>query len=123
MPIWLNWVNHTRTDVTNRDVSRTRNRIRHELLPLLREDYNEKVDRAVLRLADRAGEVQDEIDDSSANSCRLPWKPPTRCRLYCVIDRLATTSPYLRRQLLVAVWRVQQWPLQAMGFYAMGPAV
>lgn len=43
------------TDETNADMGYTRNRIRHELIPLLR-NMNPRVDEAVLRLADNATE-------------------------------------------------------------------
>lgn len=39
-----------RDDISNTDVSIRRNRLRHELLPLLRREYNESVDDALLRL-------------------------------------------------------------------------
>jgi tRNA(Ile)-lysidine synthase len=41
-----------REDVTNADTAYLRNRIRHELLPTLRESYNPSVNEALLRLAD-----------------------------------------------------------------------
>lgn len=53
-----------REDSTNIDVSMTRNRIRHNLLPLLREQYNPKVDQAIGRLAltaEWAGQWMDEL--------------------------------------------------------------
>src|SRR4051812_1068067 len=48
-------------DATNRDTRWTRNRLRHELLPQLRERYNPQVDAAVLRLASQAGEAQQVV--------------------------------------------------------------
>ena len=50
-----------RTDETNADTRWTRNRLRHELLPMLRERYNPSVDDALLRLAAQAGEAQQLI--------------------------------------------------------------
>ena len=41
-----------RTDSSNDDSRFTRNRLRHELLPLLRERFNSDVDGALLRLGD-----------------------------------------------------------------------
>jgi len=40
-----------RTDPSNASVAHTRNRIRHQLLPLLREQFNPQVGRAITRLA------------------------------------------------------------------------
>lgn len=46
-------------DETNQDKTYSRNRIRHELLPYLRANYNPQVDEAILRL----GEVSAQEDD------------------------------------------------------------
>jgi tRNA(Ile)-lysidine synthase len=43
-------------DATNQDLSRTRARIRHTLLPLLRADFNPRIDHALLRLARTASD-------------------------------------------------------------------
>ncbi|MCH8047547.1 MAG: tRNA lysidine(34) synthetase TilS [Planctomycetes bacterium] len=51
-----------REDASNRDVSFTRNRIRHELLPALAAGYNPNVRDALLRLGSLAGEAQAVID-------------------------------------------------------------
>lgn len=45
---------HPRTDATNLVAEYTRNRIRLDLLPLLRRDYNPEIDSALLRLAELA---------------------------------------------------------------------
>ncbi len=45
------------TDATNADVSFTRNRLRHEVLPMLRNAVNPQVDDALLRLAQQAAEA------------------------------------------------------------------
>ena len=43
-----------REDATNAGTAYTRNRIRHELLPLLREQFNPQVSEALIRLAEQA---------------------------------------------------------------------
>lgn len=50
-----------RTDATNTDVRYRRNLIRHEILPLLREKLNPRVDEAILRLAAAASEAQEYL--------------------------------------------------------------
>jgi len=57
-----------RKDTTNDQVRFLRNRIRGELLPLLRQ-YNSDIDSALLRLADLAGEDTDFIDEQAAAVC------------------------------------------------------
>jgi len=53
-----------REDETNRTDAHTRNRLRHELLPLLRNEFNPQVDDALLRLADQAAAAGDVLDDA-----------------------------------------------------------
>ena len=48
-----------REDETNQDCSYTRNRIRHELLPQLRREYNPKIDDALANLAEIARDEDD----------------------------------------------------------------
>ncbi|MCK4850359.1 MAG: tRNA lysidine(34) synthetase TilS, partial [Phycisphaerae bacterium] len=57
-----NW----RVDHTNLQVQATRNRIRNKLLPLLREEFNPRVEQAVLRLAGLAEQMKDFLDEQTA---------------------------------------------------------
>jgi tRNA(Ile)-lysidine synthase len=124
-------------DSTNTDVRFTRNRIRHELVPWLEGHVHPSVGEGVLRLGRLAGEAQAVIDSLVAS-----WFD--RCVAVesgngvCVdLTRFVATSsvadaehggaalrlahptclpqPYLIRELLMAVWRRQKWPMQAMG--------
>ncbi|HUU30672.1 MAG TPA: ATP-binding protein, partial [Phycisphaerae bacterium] len=53
-----------REDETNADPAFARNRLRREVLPLLREAANPKVDEALLRLADQASDAADVLADA-----------------------------------------------------------
>ena len=55
-------------DSSNRDTRFLRNRIRMELIPLLRQ-YNPEIDDALVRLADLAGEDADFIDEQASAVC------------------------------------------------------
>ena len=50
-----------RTDPTNADTVHGRNFIRHELLPLMRDRINPRVDEALLRLAGAVGDTEDHL--------------------------------------------------------------
>ncbi len=50
-------------DETNQDKAYSRNRIRHELLPYLRENYNPQVDEAILRLIEVSAQEDDYLQD------------------------------------------------------------
>ena len=51
-----------RTDSSNAETQFTRNRLRHELLPQLREQYNQELNGALVRLARQAAESQDVVE-------------------------------------------------------------
>jgi len=53
-----------REDETNRTDAHTRNRLRHELLPLLRSEFNPQVDDALLRLSDQAAAAGEVLADA-----------------------------------------------------------
>ncbi len=103
-------------DATNSDSRYTRNRIRHTLLPELREDYNPQIDAAVTRLAELANEFHVEIQ-----SLVLP-RLESHCQFHSesdvTVERAAfhDASALVIRELFREVWKHQDWPLQAMGF-------
>lgn len=89
---------HTQTDSTNMSLSPFRNRVRLELLPLLR-GYNPGVDRALLRLSRIAGDELDYLEQSRDSA----W-----AEIACVKDGIVTLErkgfdllhPALQRSLL-----------------------
>lgn len=104
-----------REDATNAERRFTRNRLRLELLPLLAEQYNTNVVEALIRLSRLASEAQAIIDSLVADLLRRAVHFDADC---VQIDgsELAGEPRYLVRELLVACWRNQRWPEQAMGF-------
>jgi tRNA(Ile)-lysidine synthase len=114
-----------RVDDTNSDTRWTRNRLRNELLPVLRNRYNASVDDALLRLAAQAAESQQVIDglaqqiaDQAVLVDHLAQRSDNDChrrvRLDC--DRLKRHPMLLVREVCRIAWRGAGWPMQAMGF-------
>ncbi len=103
-----------RSDSSNANVGFTRNRIRHDLLPRLEADYNPDVTDALLRLGSLAGEVQDLVDGLVAQLVAQVVLEQDVQTLRIDATRLAAQPPYLLRETLIALWRRQAWPLQAM---------
>jgi tRNA(Ile)-lysidine synthase len=105
-----------RTDATNADVSRTRNRIRHNVLPMLETEFGPTLRESILSLAEQADERQSSIEaeaervliasvaDDSAEICRLD------CRTFEGHPR------HVIREVFVSLWRRKNWPRQHMGF-------
>lgn len=109
-------------DETNTNLSFTRNWIRNQLLPSIRERLNPEVDQALLRLSRQAGEMRDavsetigrlfeesgslaECDDSGdIREVRIQLRP------------LANESPFLVREVCKRAWQRVGWPLRDMGY-------
>jgi tRNA(Ile)-lysidine synthase len=105
-----------RTDSTNVDTAITRNRIRHVVLPLLREHINPQVDAALCRLAEQAREIDEVLSHAGEQLLQRSLMDARQgdCRLD--IGCLADQPRHLVREMFRALWRRQQWPRQAMGF-------
>jgi tRNA(Ile)-lysidine synthase len=102
-----------RDDATNADPTFTRNRIRHELLPLLRT-FNPVVAAALARLAEQADAVIGEMDRGTARTveaCELP-----RAGDVLVFDgsELAGATDHRLAELFRRVWEREGWPLGSM---------
>ena len=108
------------SDASNEDCRFTRNRIRHELLPLLAHDYNAQVVEAILRLGDLAGEMQAVVDEAVDELFSQRVRSENDSTVRIDTRGLAAVPPYLVRQLFIAIWQKQQWPLQAIGLRRNG---
>ncbi|HEY6412120.1 MAG TPA: tRNA lysidine(34) synthetase TilS [Edaphobacter sp.] len=107
-----------REDSTNTDTAYTRNRIRHELLPILR-DYNPNLDHNLANVAELAREEESCWQAELSRvlpQLILPGKPvrgggrsvsttPGESALAIEIDRLRSLDPALRRRVLRAAAR------------------
>jgi len=85
-----------RDDQTNQDLAYARNRLRHEILPLLRQTFNPGLDQALCHLATLAQDEERywkaELDDE------LPW--PSECRPVLSASELASLLPAKARRLV-----------------------
>lgn len=102
-----------REDASNRSLDYTRNRIRHELLPLLERDYNPQVREALRRLSQLAGEADDELTGRAAEQCDQLVRPVSS-GVELQTSKLPTLSDHALRTLLLTIWRQQRWPLADM---------
>ncbi len=103
-----------REDASNVDTRFTRNRLRHDLLPKLAEDYNPRVVEALTRLGTLAREAQGVIDalvDNLYDRAVIDERGQVRVAL----DTLRGAGDYLVRQLFIRIWQQRGWPMQSMG--------
>ncbi len=111
-----------REDSTNTDTAYTRNKIRHELLPQLRNQlraYNPNLDQTLANLAELAREEESRWQTELSKilpQLLLPGKPvrgggravsttPGQSAVSIELDRLRTLDPALRRRVLRAAAR------------------
>ncbi len=107
-----------RVDQSNADLRFTRNRIRHDLLPRLAREYNPNVADALVRLGALAGELHawtaGHVEPLLAACSRFAAASGEGVHLDS--RRLHSEPAVLVRELLMVLWRRQDWPMQQMGF-------
>jgi tRNA(Ile)-lysidine synthase len=104
-----------REDASNQSLDYKRNRIRHELLPLLERDYNPHVRAALRRLSKIADEAESLLDQQADELLGSAIRPAPG-GVEIAMDLLEGRHPALVRQVLLVAWRGQGWPQQDMSF-------
>ncbi len=105
-----------RTDASNQNLGFTRNRIRHDLLPLLEEQFNPAFRQVLASLSDQAAEAAaflrrqaEDLADRAVQSAT-----PEKLRIDCSI--LQSVDAVLIRETLRVIWSRAGWPLKRMGY-------
>src|SRR5262249_45068588 len=97
----------------------TRNRIRNELLPLLREQFNPEVDVAVTRLSRVSADAQmaiEQLANELLERCRFRQDARGGESIALDVVKLRECDRHVVREMFVILWRQMDWPLQAVGF-------
>jgi len=103
-----------REDETNRDRTYARNRLRHEILPLLRDGFNPQLDQALGHLATLA---RDEEDYWEAEVASLLQQPTTNNQpLVLPVSKLAEAPPALARRLVRRAVEIVNGDLRGIDF-------
>jgi tRNA(Ile)-lysidine synthase len=104
-----------REDRSNRELTFTRNRLRHELIPYLAEHFNPQVAEALTRLAGLAADAQAAIDLQVDRLLRRALIRRNRQAVVLSATVLRRSPRFLVCGLLRRLWAEQSWPLQGMG--------
>ncbi len=102
-------------DASNADLSRTRARIRHDLLPKLADEYNPKVADALIRLGWLAGTEYQALGRWLSRLARRASRSGPDGSLLFLARWLRPLPPTLRAELFRMAWRSAGWPEGLMG--------
>lgn len=103
-----------RQDESNASPTFTRNRLRHTVLPLLRQEYGPQVDDSLRTLAGNAAELQTFIESAASTLLKTAILELTPVLLKLDCSQLTTQPAFVVRELFVELWQRQNWPRQAM---------
>lgn len=107
------WNQTWRIDVSNTASQYTRNFIRNEILPNVRERFG-SIDESVVRLSQQASEQQEFVLDQALALFDAVSQDGENLLIDC--GKLQGQSPVLLRELFIEVFRRQSWPVSQLGF-------
>ena len=104
------------TDASNDDAAFTRNRLRHELIPLLQRDFNPAVIDVLGRTALQLRDIQEELTRQAAALLSAAERPRAGRIVVLARPALEVASVVIVRELLRLIWQREGWPTGHMGF-------
>jgi tRNA(Ile)-lysidine synthase len=106
-----------RLDATNEDArSATRNRIRHEIMPLLAGALNPEITTALLRLSEQASRACAAIQTYAADALDRALLPSGRGEIVLDVRSLAGLPPAVRAEVILAALQRLRAGLGELGF-------
>jgi len=105
-----------RTDSTNASSRYTRNRIRNEILPILRKELNPRVDQALLQLSQQAQDAQ-EVLNTIVRDLLTTAVLDRQMGIVRLQRTILLNQPVgLLREFFSGLWELQGWPRQGQSF-------
>jgi tRNA(Ile)-lysidine synthase len=105
-----------RQDHSNGDCRFTRNRIRNQLLPVLRETFNPRIDAAVVRLSVLAGDNETVLSELFSGIIETVTERQTEKETVLNVAGLRVFSVPVCRAIFVRIWKKQGFPLLEMDY-------
>ena len=102
-------------DASNGDTSLTRNALRREVLPLLRERFNPQVSGSLNALAELAAETEACLAELSAQCLKAALLQRDECGVSLDRESLATVPSLLLKETLRRLWLQGGWPRRELG--------
>ena len=104
-----------REDASNQDLRFTRNRIRHELIPLLKS-FNPQIASVLNHLSEQATELFEEQESLAWELLRSVELP--RAGELCILDadRLCEAPRHRVRMLFRLLWHRENWPVRYLTY-------
>ena len=101
-------------DATNADITRTRSRIRHDLIPKLEAEYNPRLREALDRLGRLAAATDEVVDAKIRKLSDTSIIEVAEDRIVINRPSLEGVSEFLAVELLRRVWNEAGWPEREM---------
>jgi tRNA(Ile)-lysidine synthase len=106
-----------REDSSNRNMAYTRNRIRHEVMPLL-ESFNPRVVEALCRLGEQVAEADEVLAHWSQELLARAERPRAGEKVVLDAEVLQRAPPLIQRGALRSLWQREGWPMEDMDYTA-----
>lgn len=105
-----------REDSSNVDLRFTRNRIRHEILPMLEQRFNPRVKEALCRLAAAANTFEHVLAATASDVIALSELPRAGDRVVFDLEKLGECRPFQLRDMWRRVWEREGWPRRDLDY-------
>lgn len=103
-----------RNDESNEDRKFTRNRMRHDVIPLLKENFNPQLEEAILRLSVQATRAQQALNELAAVLLKEATVERDEARVRLSQTRLKLAPEGLIAEVFIHLWQQEDWPRQGM---------
>lgn len=104
------------TDISNQDSAYSRNFIRNELLPKIRNRFGNSIDASVARISIQARELDAFLDVEISKVASLCVLNCNATQIQIDTEACKSLPPIILRHLLKTEWRKAAWPEQAMTY-------